>query len=81
MHELYSYSKNIGVKKSRVFSVVRKRHFHFESNVFIKNQIMFPKIINPEFANRMNVFEKLLEHDVDITGTSITDVYEIKKAI
>lgn len=40
---------------------------------------MFPKIINPEFANRMNVFEKLLEHDVDITGTSITDVYEIKK--
>ncbi|EDX69479.1 lasso peptide isopeptide bond-forming cyclase [Bacillus cereus] len=80
LHELYSYSKNIGVKKSRVFSVVRKKTFPFLNRMSLsKNQIMFPKIINPEFANRMNVFEKLLEHDVDITGTSITDVYEIKK--
>lgn len=29
LQELYSYSKNIGVKKSRVFSVVKKRHFRF----------------------------------------------------
>ncbi|MGE6538035.1 lasso peptide isopeptide bond-forming cyclase [Bacillus luti] len=78
--ELNSYSKNIGVKKSRVFSVVRKKAFPFLNRISSsKNQIVFPKIINPEFANRMNVFEKLLEHDVDITGTSSTDAYEIKK--
>nr|MBS9408242.1 asparagine synthetase B [Streptococcus oralis] len=37
------------------------------------------RFINPEFANRMNVFDKLLEHNVDITGASITDAYEVKK--
>ncbi|MCU5462396.1 lasso peptide isopeptide bond-forming cyclase [Bacillus cereus] len=80
LQELYSYSRNIGVKKSRVFSVVRKKAFSFLNRISSsKNQIVFPRFINPEFANRMNVFDKLLEHNVDITGTSITDAYEVKK--
>ena len=51
----------------------------FESIAFLRKQYVFPILINPEFAKRMNVFDKLKEHDIDITGASISNAYEIKK--
>ena len=78
--ELHLYSRNIGVKKSRVFEVVRKKAFPFLNQLFSsEEQSFFPVIINPEFAKKMNVFEKLKEHDIDMTGTSISTAYDMKK--
>ncbi|WP_440603801.1 lasso peptide isopeptide bond-forming cyclase [Bacillus sp. GB_SG_008] len=78
--ELHLYSRNIGVKKSRVFAVVRKKAFPFLNQVFSsEEQSLFPVIINPEFAKKMNVLDKLKEHDIDITGSSISTAYEMKQ--
>jgi asparagine synthase (glutamine-hydrolysing) len=38
----------------------------------------FPKWINHDFAKRTNVFEKLEEQAIDVKGTSVTDVYQIR---
>ncbi|MED0952675.1 lasso peptide isopeptide bond-forming cyclase [Bacillus mobilis] len=78
--ELYLYSKNIGVKKSRVFEVVRRKAFPFLYQLLSsEEQDVFPTIINPEFAKKMNVFDRLKEQGVDITGTSIANAYDMKR--
>ncbi|MGG2937780.1 asparagine synthase-related protein [Bacillus pacificus] len=73
--ELHLYSKNIGVKKSRVFEVVKRKAFPFLN----KAEDCLPIIINPEFAKNMHVFEKLKENSVDITGSSTVTAYDMKK--
>ncbi|MGE8053345.1 lasso peptide isopeptide bond-forming cyclase [Bacillus mycoides] len=78
--ELHLYSKNIGVKKSRVFEVVRRKAFPFLYQLLSsEEQDVFPTIINPEFAKKMNVFDRLKEQGVDITGTSIANAYDMKR--
>ncbi len=78
--ELNQYSKNIGVKRSRVMSAVGKKAFPFVRNLFKSNNIHpFPMLIHPEFARKTNVFNKLQEHGVDITGTSIINAYEARQ--
>ena len=78
--ELYLYSRNLGVKKSRVFEVVRRKAFPFLHQLLSsEEQAVFPRIINPEFAKKMNVFDRLKEQDIDITGTSISNAYDMKR--
>ena len=36
-------------------------------------------LINPDFAEKMNVFNKLQEHNIDITGSSLPNAFEMKK--
>ncbi|WP_002146235.1 lasso peptide isopeptide bond-forming cyclase [Bacillus cereus] len=78
--ELYLYSRNLGVKKSRVFEVVKRKAFPFFHQLLSsEEQDVFPRIINPEFAKKMNVFDRLKEQDIDITGTSISNAYDMKR--
>ncbi|WP_191565589.1 lasso peptide isopeptide bond-forming cyclase [Metabacillus idriensis] len=82
-HRLYQevnlYSKNIGVTKSRVMKFVGKKAFPSISRLFAsQEQIHFPEWINNDFAKRTHVFEKLEKHAIDIKGTSVTDVYQIR---
>lgn len=78
--ELHLYSRNLGVKKSRVFEVVRKKAFPSLNRLFsLEEENLFPIIINPEFAKKMNVAEKLKEHDIDMTGSATSNAYEMKK--
>ncbi|KXY34668.1 asparagine synthetase B [Bacillus cereus] len=78
--ELYLYSRNLGVKKSRVFEVVKRKAFPFLHQLLSsEEQDVFPRIINPEFAKKMNVFDRLKEQDIDITGTSISNAYDMKR--
>ncbi|QWG34656.1 lasso peptide isopeptide bond-forming cyclase [Bacillus mycoides] len=78
--ELYLYSRNLGVKKSRVFEVVKRKAFPFFYQLLSsEEQDVFPRIINPEFAKKMNVFDRLKEQDIDITGTSISNAYDMKR--
>ncbi|EJR53254.1 hypothetical protein IIM_02618 [Bacillus cereus VD107] len=78
--ELHLYSRNIGAKKSRVFEVVRRKAFPFLHQLLSsEEQDVFPIIINPEFAKKMNVFNRLKEQDIDITGMSILNAYDMKR--
>ncbi|SME32231.1 Asparagine synthetase [glutamine-hydrolyzing] 3 [Bacillus mobilis] len=78
--ELHLYSRNLGVKKARVFEVVRRKAFPFFHQLLSsEEQDVFPIIINPEFAKKMNVFDRLKEQNVDITGTSISTAYDMKR--
>lgn len=77
--EVNLYSKNIGVKKSRTMKFVGKKAFPMISSLLTtQEQYRFPVWINPDFATKKNVFEKLEEKGIDTTGTSITDVYQIR---
>ncbi|KKI91424.1 asparagine synthase [Bacillus sp. SA1-12] len=77
--EIDLYSKNIGVKKSRTWKFVSKKAFPALSSFFSPDeQQHFPVWINDEFAKRTNVFEKLEKQGIDLTGTSISNVYQIR---
>jgi asparagine synthase (glutamine-hydrolysing) len=78
--ELKQYSKNIGVTKARIFNAVRKKAFPFTvRKKRLSDQDQFPMLINPEFAKRTDVFNKLDEHGIDLTGTKIPSAYEVRK--
>ena len=65
---------------SRVFEVVRRKAFPFWYQLLSsEEQDVFSIIINPEFAKKMKVFDRLKEQDVDITGTSNTNAYDMKR--
>ncbi|MDP4083157.1 MAG: asparagine synthase-related protein [Bacillota bacterium] len=79
-HEFQMYSKNLGVKKSNIASVVGKKVFpSLYKHLFQKEDYHFPVLINQDFANKMNVFEKLQEHGIDITGDSLPNWYEMRE--
>ena len=79
-YELHLFCKNMGAKKSWVLPTVGKKALPFLDHLFSsKDQNQFPMMINPEFAKRMNVFDKLQEHDPDVTGYFNTNAYEIRK--
>ncbi|MFZ3171996.1 MAG: lasso peptide isopeptide bond-forming cyclase [Carboxydocellales bacterium] len=78
--ELLLYSKNIGVDKSRIMSVVGKKAFPFiNQDCSLQNQEHFPLFINAEFAKRTDVFNKLQEHGMNIKNSSFVDRYEDRK--
>ncbi|WP_066067790.1 lasso peptide isopeptide bond-forming cyclase [Neobacillus soli] len=79
--EIQLYSKNIGVKKSRVISVVAKKTFPLMHQLLTstENKNNFPMLINPEFAKKMNVLEKLTEHEIDIKGNITKNWYEVRE--
>ncbi|WP_064091680.1 asparagine synthase-related protein [Rossellomorea aquimaris] len=74
--EMSKYSENLGVTKSRVFSVVTKKAL--SNSRKSNNTELFPSMINSDFAMKTGVYEKLKQHKVDLTG-SMTDSYAIKK--
>ncbi|PEJ58441.1 asparagine synthetase B [Bacillus sp. AFS002410] len=76
--ELHLYSKNLGVKKSRVFSVVRKKAFTSLKR-YTPSEDYFPIIVNPQFAKKNGVIETLQEHGIDMNGYSNLNAYDMKK--
>jgi asparagine synthase (glutamine-hydrolysing) len=63
-HELSTYSENIGVSKSRILSVVRRRAFPFIFNLFEHNfSYNQPNFINSELLKETNIIEKLNNYE------------------
>lgn len=80
LRELHLYSRNIGVKRSRVFPVVAKKAFPKLSRLITSGEaVPYPVLINQDFAKKFNVYSKLEEHDVDTTGLLNKSAYEIRK--
>lgn len=78
--ELYLYSQNLGVKKSRVISVVGRKAFPFINQMFpLKNEEYAPLLINADFAKRTDVFNKLQENGIHVKGSYLPNHYEEKK--
>ncbi len=75
--EINLYSNEIGVSKSRVFSHVRRKVFSL--SYFREHPNQFPQMINQDFEKETNVFERLNDCGVDLTGNSSESVYDIKK--
>jgi asparagine synthase (glutamine-hydrolysing) len=77
-HEVNSYSKNMGVKRSRVMKVIGKKAYPI-SNIKAYNQDDSPLLINEDFARRTKVFSKLEEQGINIMGVNPTNINEIRK--
>ncbi|MEY8733648.1 asparagine synthase-related protein [Peribacillus frigoritolerans] len=78
-HEVNSYSKNMGVKRSRVMKVIGKKAYPIHSYIKANNQDDSPLLINEDFARRTKVFSKLEEQGNNIMGVNPTNINEIRK--
>jgi len=78
--EMNQFSKNIGANKSRVQTVVKRKAF---PRIFDRGQKIdpneFPLLINPDFAQRMNVNDKIKQHQMDYLSFMLFDIYEARK--
>ncbi|WP_318505237.1 asparagine synthase-related protein [Bacillus sp. T3] len=75
--EVHLISKVRKIKKIKVFSSIGKNAFYsFDLNSSKKDDHIFPLMIDSDFANRTNVFEKLLEQNIDYYGNSQSIPYE-----
>ncbi|MFS0822761.1 asparagine synthase-related protein [Bacillus sp. 1P02SD] len=58
-HELKSYSRNMGVGRLKLLSVIRKRVFPFSNT---RDDYRFPMLIHSDFAEKTGVFKKLQDY-------------------
>ncbi|MFE4036186.1 asparagine synthase-related protein [Priestia sp. YIM B13489] len=80
IRELHLYSRNLGVKKSRVFPVVAKKIFpKLHSQISSRGTKSYTPLINQDFANKFNVYDKLKKHGVDTRGLLDKSAYEIRE--
>lgn len=63
--ELKTYSRNIGTGRKKLLSFISKQTFPFMND---EDDYQFPVLINPDFANKMNVFEKLQKYGIGADG-------------
>ncbi|NMH75303.1 asparagine synthetase B [Bacillus sp. RO2] len=76
--ELDAYSKNIGVKKSKIFSKVLNKAY---PTVFSKHNFSYkiPSFINQDFASQTGVFNKLISNDIELHEYKTPNAYEARK--
>ncbi|MDF2858651.1 MAG: glutamine amidotransferase domain protein, partial [Neobacillus sp.] len=78
--EINMYSKNLGVKKTRVFPLIGKIAFPFINHISpLFEQYDSPTLINTDLAKRTGVFEKLKEHGMNSTGASLPNIFNERK--
>lgn len=76
--EMDQYSKNIGGPRLRRLPDVARAAFPFMDRFSQSGK--FPTIINPEFARRTGVYNKLSDYGLDKTGwLAATNVYEQRR--
>ncbi|RDI45694.1 asparagine synthase-related protein [Falsibacillus pallidus] len=76
--EVRLYAANVGVTKSRVLSFVGKKAYpqvaqHFSKVAEYENSMM----INPDFASRSNVIEKIENEGIKVSG-NLSSAYEVR---
>lgn len=63
--ELKTYSRNIGVGRKKLLSVISKRVFPILDT---GEEYHFPKLINPNFAQKMSIYNKLQDYGMGEDG-------------
>ncbi|WP_090082276.1 asparagine synthase-related protein [Lentibacillus persicus] len=74
--ELKMYSRNIGSGRKKLLQVIGKQVFPFLNN---GTNYQFPMLINPEFAAKMNVFDKLQNHGIKADGFTGLTIFNIRE--
>lgn len=78
-HEINMYSKNTGLPKSRILSIIGKLAFPFLDRIGRSTEpYHFPGYINPEFAKRTDVFSRINKYDIGVKG-EIGNIFELRK--
>jgi asparagine synthase (glutamine-hydrolysing) len=79
-HEIKVYSQNKGIGRKKTISNISKKAFPLFNYLFgQKSSYVFPVLINSELAQRTNIFQKLNEHEIDITGANVFNTYEARR--
>ncbi|MCH1624882.1 asparagine synthase-related protein [Ferdinandcohnia quinoae] len=79
-NEVQLFSKNMGVNKRRTMSFVLKKAFPVIRKIVSPNSdYKLPMLINPDFATKTNVFEKLRENGINPLGAPLGTVYQIRE--
>ncbi|AGK52670.1 asparagine synthase-related protein [Bacillus sp. 1NLA3E] len=80
--DLGMFCENFNTGKSHILPIVVKKAF---PNIYqllsrtTKNDIQFKSLVNPSLAERTNIFEKLTEFHIDITGASAENPNEARR--
>ncbi|MCS0788059.1 lasso peptide isopeptide bond-forming cyclase [Cytobacillus firmus] len=78
--ELFLYSINKGSGRKHMLSIVGRRAFPIIDKFLPKNsEHATPLLINPEFANRSDVFNTLQMKGIHLNSTSPLNMYEMRK--
>ncbi|WP_115992333.1 asparagine synthase-related protein [Cohnella lupini] len=68
--EISMYSNNVGIGRRRLLTQIRKRAFPKTLNS--QDPYSSPMLINPEFAERMEIYEWLERHGIDRNGMKLS---------
>ncbi|MCR2802528.1 asparagine synthase-related protein [Paenibacillus soyae] len=81
--EFNMYSNNLGANRSRLYRYLVKKAYpglaKRLSRAPQEEDPIVPDLINPEFAKRTNVYERLEQYGYDFWGQSSQDVYEVRR--
>jgi asparagine synthase (glutamine-hydrolysing) len=78
-NEINQYIYNRGTGRKKLLSQIGKRAFPTINKWFTsKADYSFPILINPDFAQKSNVFSNLEKCGVDVTGSIIPNTYEMR---
>ncbi|WP_028550863.1 lasso peptide isopeptide bond-forming cyclase [Paenibacillus sp. UNC451MF] len=80
--ELHSYSKNVGGARLRRLPDVARTAFPIMDRLFPTSEpFAYPMLINPDFAKKTDVFNKLKQHGMDQSGWfSSPNLFEQRKS-
>ncbi|MFD0961415.1 asparagine synthase-related protein [Paenibacillus chungangensis] len=79
-HEIRQYSANMNANRARLYHSIGKKAFPLVDKWLSRKQDQaMPKLINPEFARRTNVYERLQQHGYDFWGQSGQNVYDVRR--
>jgi len=78
--ELQQYSKNIKVKKSKIFPYIYKLAFPKLNELSPSiHSYQSHQLINPTFADKTHVYERLKEHGMSERSTKLPNIFEEKR--
>jgi asparagine synthase (glutamine-hydrolysing) len=80
--EINLYSNNKGIGRSQLLTAIRRKAFPFMDRIKPSDvRDPFPLMVNPELARRTDVFKKLQDQGVNVTGysTPSANLYKIRK--
>lgn len=80
--ELTKFSDNLGIHKSRLYRQLGKKAFPAIVRLLSRGpsqEPILPDLINPDFARRTKVYERLEEHGYDFWGNASQNVYDVRQ--
>ncbi|MBH5317282.1 asparagine synthase [Paenibacillus sp. GSMTC-2017] len=82
-NELTLYCNNVGINKSRLYKQIGRKAFPTLVGMIAKNPEKSYEplgLINPHFAEKMKVYEKLDTYGYEIWGQTVQDMEQLRKA-